>query len=78
MARNANLPHDRAKGPRVNVQTAAARLGCTVSWVYKLVASGRLVAFRIGSRKGLQVTVRSIEAYLASRRVDLNDKACQN
>ncbi len=78
MARNANLPHDRAKGPRVNVQTAAARLGCTVSWVYKLVTSGRLVAFRIGSRKGLQVTVRSIEAYLASRRVDLNDKACQN
>ena len=64
MARNANLPHDRAKGPRVNVQTAAARLGCTVSWVYKLVASGRLVAFRIGSRKGLQVTVRSIEDYL--------------
>ena len=78
MARNANLPHDRAKGPRVNVQTAAARLGCTVSWVYKLVASGRLVAFRIGSRKGLQVTMRSIEDYLASRRVDLNDKACQN
>lgn len=70
MARNANLPHDRAKGPRVNVQTAAARLGCTVSWVYKLVASGRLVAFRIGNRKGLQVTVSSIEAYLASRRVE--------
>ena len=70
MGRNANLPHDRAKGPRVNVQTAAARLGCTDSWVYKLVASGRLVAFRIGNRKGLQVTVSSIEAYLASRRVE--------
>lgn len=64
MGRNANLLHDRAKGPRVNVQTAAARLGCTDSWVYKLVA------FRIGNRKGLQVTVSSIEAYLASRKVE--------
>ncbi len=70
MGRNANLPHDQAKGPRVNVQTATARLGCTDSWVYKLVASGRLVAFRIGNRKGLQVTVSRIEAYLASRKVE--------
>ena len=68
MGRNANLPHDRAKGPRVNVQTAAARLGCTDSWVSKLVASGRLVAVRIGNRKGLQVPGSSIEAYLARRR----------
>lgn len=46
------------------MQTAAARLGCTDSWVYKLVA------FRIGNRKGLQVTVSRIEVYLASRKVE--------
>ena len=64
MGRNANLPHDRAKGSESMCRQRLARLGCTDSWVYKLVA------FRIGNRKGLQVTVSRIEVYLASRKVE--------
>ena len=70
MARkNINLPHDRSREPRINVTTAAERLECSVSWVYKLVASGELQAYRIGSRKGVQITVRSLNDYLASRKI---------
>lgn len=36
-----NLPYDRASdGPRVPVFVAARRIGCSDSWVYKLVAAG--------------------------------------
>lgn len=69
--KNVNLPYERgADGKRVNVTRASQLLECSRSWVYKLVEGGRLKAYRIGSRKGLQVTVSSIEAYLASRRVE--------
>lgn len=70
MPRNANIPHDRSSEPRVSVQVAASKLECSLSWVYKLVSAGELKAYRIGSRKGLQVTVRSLDTYLASRRVE--------
>ena len=36
---------------RVNVAVAATLLGCSTSYVYKLVARGDLDAIRIGSRK---------------------------
>lgn len=49
---------------RVNVAVAATLLGCSTSYVYKLVARGDLDAIRIGSRKGLQVTEASIVRYL--------------
>lgn len=63
-----NLPYERAAdGARVSVHRAAALLCCSRSWVYKLVAAGHLKAFRIGSRKGLQITVRSINGWLAGR-----------
>jgi len=45
-------------------------LSCSRSWVYKLIEAGHLKAFRIGSRKGLQITVRSLEAYLAKQAVN--------
>lgn len=49
---------------RVNVAVAATLLGCSTSYVYKLVARGDLDAIRIGSCKGLQVTEASIVRYL--------------
>lgn len=49
---------------RVNVAVAATLLGCSTSYVYKLVARGDLDAIHIGSRKGLQVTEASIVRYL--------------
>lgn len=45
-------------------------MGCSDSWVYKLVPAGELEAIRIGPRKGVQVTVRSIDAYLARKAVE--------
>ena len=69
MARkNTNLPYDRAAdGVRVTVKRASELLNCSRSWVYKLVEDGQIKAFRIGSRKGLQITVRSIDIYLAGQ-----------
>ena len=63
-----NLPYDRAAdGARVNVMKAAELLSCSRSWVYVLIDEGKLKAFRIGSRKGLQITVRSIDTYLSEK-----------
>ena len=60
---------------RVSPQDIAARrIGCSDSWVYKLVAAGELQAYRIGSRKGVQITVRSIDAYI-DRKAVKPDKA---
>lgn len=49
---------------RLTVAAAAALLGCSASYVYKLVARGELDAIRIGTRKGVQVTEASIEKYI--------------
>ena len=49
---------------RVTVAAAASLLGCSASYVYKLVALGDLDAIRIGTRKGVQVTEDSIEKYI--------------
>lgn len=61
-----NVPYDMA-GPRLSVAAAAAHMGCSESWIYKLVAAGELKALRIGTRKGMQITVRSMERYLARK-----------
>lgn len=53
---------------RVPVCRAAELLGCSPSYVYKLIARGELEALRIGTRKGLQVTLDGIRRYLAKRR----------
>ncbi|WP_418216096.1 helix-turn-helix domain-containing protein [Bilophila wadsworthia] len=68
--RNANLPYDRAAdGRRLKVTEAAKSLKCSRSWVYVLITRGDLKAFRIGNRMGLQVTEKSLEAYMAARAV---------
>ncbi|WP_300708844.1 helix-turn-helix domain-containing protein [uncultured Desulfovibrio sp.] len=53
---------------RVPVCRAAELLGCSPSYVYKLISRGELEALRIGTRKGLQVTLAGIRRYLAKRR----------
>lgn len=70
-----NLPYERAAdGKRVTVTQASALLGCSRSWVYRLIEDHKLKAYRIGSRKGMQVTIRSIRAYLASRVISSNNE----
>lgn len=68
--RKLNLPYDRsAEGRLLTVSQAADLLSCSRSWVYRLIDEGRLKAIRIGSRKGLRATEKSLEGYLASREV---------
>ena len=55
----------RSHGCRLKVAAAAKRLECSRSWVYVLITRGDLKAFRIGTRKGLQMTEKSLEAYMA-------------
>ena len=64
------LPYDRAASPRLSVPVAALYMGCSESWVYKLVAVGELEALRIGSRRGMQIPIRSIDRYLARKAVE--------
>lgn len=63
-----NLPYDRgSSGPRLSVSAAATYMGCSESWVYKLVAARELDALRIGSRRGIQIPIRSIDCYLTRK-----------
>ena len=63
MSRQHNLlVYDRSR--RMTVAEAALYLRCSESWVRKLIASGQLQAVRIGSRKGLQVSLSSVKEYL--------------
>lgn len=68
---NENLPHQRAAdGRRVNVTAAAEMLGCTTRYIYKLIEQGKLKAYRIGARRGIQITVRSIRRHLEQNAMD--------
>lgn len=67
MAR-AVIPRDRPK-KRMRVKEAARHLECSRSWVYVLINRGELEAIRIGSRRGIQITRQSIEAYIASKNI---------
>lgn len=67
MAR-AVIPRDRSK-KRLRVQEAARHLECSRSWVYVLINKGELEAIRIGSRRGIQITRQSVEAYLAAKTI---------
>ena len=60
--RHNTLVYDRSR--RMTVAEAALYLRCSESWVRKLIASGQLQAVRIGSRKGLQVSLSSVKEYL--------------
>lgn len=60
-----NLPYDRAaEGRLLNVAQVADVLTCSRSWVYRLIGDGRLKALRIGSRRGLRVTEKSVWDYM--------------
>lgn len=62
--RKLNLPYDRtAEGRRFTVAQVAERLNCSRSWVYRLVEDGRLKGLRIGNRKGIQITEKSLAEY---------------
>lgn len=63
-SRKLNLPYDRAaEGRLLTVSQVADRLSCSRSWVYRLIDEGRLKAIRIGSRKGLRATEKSVADY---------------
>lgn len=67
MAR-AVIPRDRPK-KRMRVQEAARYIECSRSWVYVLINRGELEAIRIGSRRGIQITRHSVEAYITSKNI---------
>ena len=60
--RHNTLVYDRSR--RMTVAETATYLQCSESWVRKLITAGQLKAVRIGARKGLQVQLSSIKAYL--------------
>lgn len=63
MSRQHNLlVYDRSR--RMTVAEAALYLRCSESWVRSLISSGKLRAIRIGTRKGLQVSLSSVKEYL--------------
>ena len=60
--RHNTLVYDRSR--RMTVAEAALYLRCSESWVRKLITSGQLQAVRIGTRKGLQISLASVKEYL--------------
>lgn len=52
----------------LNVAQVRTWLNCSRSFVYKLVADGKLKARRIGDKKGIRVFRSSVSAYLAKKR----------
>lgn len=68
---NDNLPYKRAAdGKRVSAAQAAEMLCCSRGYIYKLIEQGKLRAYRIGTRKGIQITVRSIRRHLEQNAVE--------
>ena len=52
------------------VSVAARRLGCSPSNIYRLIATGELVAIRTGASKGYKVPGSEIEAFTERRRIE--------
>ncbi len=62
--KNVNLPYDRsAEGRLYTVPQVVEMLACSRSWVYQMIGEGKLKAIRIGEKKGLRVTEKSLRAY---------------
>lgn len=55
------------------VQAAAGHLRCSPRHVYQLIQGGLLSAYRLGKRRGLRVTRKSVVEYVARNRVDPED-----
>ena len=52
------------------INVVAARLGCSVANVYKLIGSGQLVCLRTGVSKGYKVPEDELEAFIARRQAE--------
>lgn len=53
------------------VSTVAARLGCSVGNVYRLIATGELVCVRTGLKKGYMVPETELEAFKRRRTIGI-------
>lgn len=54
----------------LNWQQACAIIGCSRSYFYTLVNSGKLRAIRIGERKGIRVYKKDCHKFLHSKNMD--------
>jgi excisionase family DNA binding protein len=54
------------------VRTVMERLCCSKNYVYALIQSGQLEAYRVGSH--LRVVEKSVDEYLEKRKVVANEK----
>lgn len=52
----------------LTVKQAAARLGCCVTNVYALIASGALAVVQVGRRKGYRVDLRDLDDFVQQRK----------
>jgi excisionase family DNA binding protein len=53
--------------PTLNTQQAADYLGCSRSYIFRMLDDGRLEGYRIGTRRGLRVFVDSLDRVIAER-----------
>ena len=51
----------------LTIAQTAAQLGCSISNVYGLIASGRLPYVAVGRRKGYRISVDDLRRFIASR-----------
>ena len=51
----------------LTVAEVAERLRCSLSGAYNHITTGRLKAYRVGSKKGYRVDEESLQAFLRAR-----------
>ncbi len=67
--------HDLDRDGRLlPVAAVARRLDCSVSHVYRMIASGDLVAVKVGRRKGYRIQEESLGEFLGSTMVEPEKK----
>ena len=55
------------KGNLMTAAETAARLRCSVMFIYQLAASGELSSIKLGKLKGLRFTPEAVEEFLRQR-----------
>lgn len=55
-----------AKRMSLNPQQAADYLGCSRSYIYRMMDDGRLEGYRIGKQRGLRVFKDSLDKLIAA------------
>lgn len=58
--------------PTVNWKQASQLLGCGKTWVYHLVNTGELEAFRNGRKKGIRIYKDSVQKYIRKQELVLD------